>query len=247
MTASLPSDLKAVTFDAAGTLLFPYPSVGAVYREVMARHGCAYDSGLLEAGFRRAFQVVAKPNEAPSGEERDRTYWREVVAASIKGLQPPPKDFDSLFEDLWQTFADSRRWRLARGARPLLRRLKERGYRVGLLSNWDSRARSVLKGKRLLALFDGLFISSEIGCEKPDPRAFLAAADALDAPPTRLLHVGDSWREDVCGALDAGCRAVWINPLRLHPERPCLQILRLHDLNTRLPSRPTPSQTATPR
>jgi len=235
--------IRAVTFDAAGTLLLPHPSVGAVYREVLERHGCPYEAKALEAGFRRAFRSTRKPAEGVDGEERERRYWRAIVAASIEGLSPPPRDFDRLFEDLWETFAESRRWRLARGARPLLRRLRQRGYRIGLLTNWDARARRVLRGKRLLPLFDEIFISSERGREKPDPEAFRAAAAGLGTRTAGLLHVGDTWEQDVSGALEAGCQAVWLcADASAASSSACPRIARLPDLLGLLEGEAAPRQ-----
>ncbi|WP_349304992.1 HAD family hydrolase [Halomonas sp. PGE1] len=47
---------------------------------------------------------------------------------------------------------------------------------------------------------------------KPDPRPFLAALARLGTPPSRALHVGDSWAEDALPARRLGMQAAWIGP-----------------------------------
>ena len=163
-----PRRVQAVTFDAAHTLFHPHPSVGAIYREVMARHGLHYEEAALDAGFRKAFSSVAKERHILDGEAREWSYWRQIVAASISDLHPQPTDFDALFAELWDTFSHGDRWRIDDAAPALLRSLRDRGIAVCLLTNWDHRVRRVVAESPLDGLFHHLFVSSEIGHEKPD-------------------------------------------------------------------------------
>jgi putative hydrolase of the HAD superfamily len=54
-----------------------------------------------------------------------------------------------------------------------------------------------------------------VGIEKPDPRIFKLALDAIDVAPERSLYVGDTVRFDVKGALAAGLRPVHVDPYDL--------------------------------
>jgi putative hydrolase of the HAD superfamily len=54
--------------------------------------------------------------------------------------------------------------------------------------------------------------SHVVGIEKPDPRIFRFALDALDVAPDRSLYVGDTVRFDVKGALAAGLQPVHVDP-----------------------------------
>lgn len=202
--------VRAITFDAAHTLFFPNPSVGAIYREVMARHALLYPEAALESGFREAFATEAKDLAILDGEARERAYWQRVVAASIAALEPQPTDFEALFEDLWNEFALGRRWRVADGARETLQALRGRGYATALLTNWDSRVRRVLAETGVGEDLDAIIVSSDVGAEKPDRAIFAAAERALGLAPDALLHVGDSLQHDVRGALDAGWQAIRI-------------------------------------
>ncbi|WP_035572210.1 HAD family hydrolase [Halomonas halocynthiae] len=54
--------------------------------------------------------------------------------------------------------------------------------------------------------------AGEIHAPKPDARPFLAALSRLNTSPSRALHVGDSWKEDILPAVRLGMRAAWIAP-----------------------------------
>ena len=64
---------------------------------------------------------------------------------------------------------------------------------------------------------DALAISEEVGAVKPDPAIFQAALGKMGVPPEQAAMVGDSWENDVLGALGTGMAAVWLNRYR----RPC--------------------------
>lgn len=70
------------------------------------------------------------------------------------------------------------------------------------------------------------------GRMKPYPDLFLTAAQRLNVSPNAILHIGDSHRADVMGALNAGCQAAWLDHLR-QPVAvlPHIHITRLDMLN----------------
>jgi putative hydrolase of the HAD superfamily len=92
--------------------------------------------------------------------------------------------------------------------------LRERGIRVGVLSNtiWSRRYHDgIFERDGVLHLIDGSVYSSEIAHAKPHPEAFRAAMAAVGATdPSRCVYVGDRVFEDVHGAQRAGLRAVWV-------------------------------------
>lgn len=224
------SQVKAVTFDAAHTLYHPHPSVGAIYREVMQRHGLDYPADALEQGFRQAFRCVAKDATILDGEKREWSYWRSIVATSISHLSPPPADFDRLFEDLWNEFAHGHRWRPEPSALQTLSSLRDRGYRTALLTNWDQRVRQVVAETGFAPHLDHLFVSSEIGHEKPDREIFAHCQAALQLAPEQILHIGDSLQHDIAGAQAAGWHAIRISAEAAQPNAPCRSIQKLSEL-----------------
>ncbi|WP_355661921.1 HAD family hydrolase [Halomonas salifodinae] len=63
----------------------------------------------------------------------------------------------------------------------------------------------------LVRHFPVSIIAGELLAPKPDARPFLAALARLDSAPSRALHVGDSWKEDVLPARRLGMRVAWID------------------------------------
>ena len=107
--------------------------------------------------------------------------------------------------------------------RPLWSTLRERGIKVGVLSNtiWP-RAwhRGFFERDGVLDLIDGDVYTSEIPWTKPSPHAFRAAMDAVGvSDPARCVYVGDRLFDDVWGAHEAGMRAIHVPHSAIPPEQ----------------------------
>ncbi|RME96273.1 MAG: HAD-IIIA family hydrolase [Verrucomicrobia bacterium] len=198
------SVIRAVTFDVGGTLLQPWPSVGAVYAAVAARHGArGLDAAWLEARFREEWRRL------DGAFAHTRQAWAELVARVFAGVHPVGTD-PAFFQDLFEHFATPTPWRVFPDVRPVIESLRRRGLRLGVVSNWDDRLRPLLGRLGLAARFDVILVSAEQGWRKPDPRLFHEAARRLGVRPRELLHVGDQPREDIEGARRAGCQALQV-------------------------------------
>jgi len=97
-------------------------------------------------------------------------------------------------------------------ARPTLRALRDRGLRIGLLSNthWPRPFHEhFLERDGLTELIDARLYTSEMPHQKPHPSAFRAALDAVAVDdPACAVFVGDRPFDDISGAKGAGLRAV---------------------------------------
>ena len=194
-----------ITVDAAGTLIRPWPSVGAVYAKTAREFGLSVQDEEVDQRFYEVFGKVQKDRKITSGEEKD--FWKQVVLAVFEPYAAD-RNLDSLFEELWELFARGEHWRLAEGAKEVLGQLKDRGYRLAVLSNNDSRLRSVLEDLGIDSLFDKIFISSEMGVEKPEPEIFREVEKSFGEEPSSFLHLGDSYSRDFEGAQRAGWKAL---------------------------------------
>ena len=83
--------------------------------------------------------------------------------------------------------------------------------RLALLSNTQSFDLGLLDRLGLSEAIRVRGLSAELGAVKPDPEAFDALAKRLGLFPGNLAMVGDSWDDDIEGALAAGWTAIWIN------------------------------------
>lgn len=208
---SAASPIRAVTFDIGGTLIEPWPSVGHVYAEVAGRFG---HHDLETTALNRQFIDAWK---ARREFDYSKESWRELVGQTFAGLSPEPPGLEC-FEAMYAAFAEPQSWRMFDDVLAVLHALRQRGFRLGVISNWDERLRPLLDRLQLSACFDAIIISHEAGCTKPAPEIFRQAATALGAPPSSILHVGDSTKEDFEGASAAGYQAVLLDRRALKPR-----------------------------
>lgn len=124
---------------------------------------------------------------------------------------------------------------------PLLRDLRERGIRIGVLSNtmWPRTAHErVFRRDEVLGLIDGAVYSSEIPWVKPHREAFRAAMAAIGVTdPGDCVYVGDRPYDDVHGAKSVGMRAVFVPHSNFPPfdaAVPDAVITRLSELTRHL-------------
>jgi len=193
-----PAGLRAVSLDAAGTLLHPLEPIAATYAAFAQRHGGTASVEHVQAELPRA---MAELKSLRTGDPHWRAYWTEVVARATGCSEA------ALVNELYEHFAHASAWRLAEGARECVAALAEAGLKIGVLSNWDVRLRSILDELEITALFAAVLVSAETGHDKPDRGAFLAVCMGFGVKPNELLHIGDDANADVEGARAAGCHA----------------------------------------
>ena len=77
-------------------------------------------------------------------------------------------------------------------------------FQLAVISNFDGRLRLILQHLGISNFFAHIFISSEIGADKPDPEIFRRALNLIDLKPDEVLHVGDDPKRDWEAASKAG-------------------------------------------
>jgi REG-2-like HAD superfamily hydrolase len=193
----------ALFLDAAGTLLHLAEPVAAVYARVARAWGGRGDEAEIARRFGAAMAAAA-PLRA--GDPRWHAFWRRVVREAT-GLECEADD--GAYRELYDHFARADAWRVAAGAERCCRAVRERGAAVAVISNWDVRLRPLLEQLGVTAWIDVAIVSGEVDVEKPDPRIFAIACERAGVRAADAVHVGDSARTDVAGAVAAGCRG-WL-------------------------------------
>jgi putative hydrolase of the HAD superfamily len=217
------AQVKAVFFDAAGTLFETREPVGETYAQIARAHGVDASAEAVEAGFRRSFRDASPLAFGPGLNSnelrgREREWWRGLVAKTFAGIGQFT-DFEAYFNSLFDFFADPANWVADPEALPTLKTLRQRGLTVGVISNFDHRLYRILEGLGLGRSFDSVTISSEAGFAKPSARLFEAALERHRLAPHEALHVGDSEHLDLAGASAAGLTAVLLNRKLSEPIR----------------------------
>jgi putative hydrolase of the HAD superfamily len=104
------------------------------------------------------------------------------------------------------------------GAVPVLRRIRQRGLRVGLLTDCTAELPDSWSQLPFAHLIDVPVFSCAVGLRKPDPRLFGILTDRLDVAPGRCLYVGDGAGEELSAASAAGMTAVRLAPADEVPD-----------------------------
>jgi putative hydrolase of the HAD superfamily len=197
--------IRLILFDAAGTLFHLPRGVGWHYREVARRHGAEIDEAALNGAFRAAWKATPRPVEtrAPRRDD-DRAWWRTMVFRVLDECGVGGQmDRASYFEELWSEFVTPGVWELYPETRDVLSALAGR-FRLGVVSNFDSRLRRILPQLGIAEFFEELVISSDVGADKPSPHIFEEALRRFAVRPDEVMHVGDDPLADWSGARDAG-------------------------------------------
>ena len=109
----------------------------------------------------------------------------------------------------------------------LLQALKERGIKIGLISNCYSDEAQAIKESVLYPFFDAAVLSYEQGVTKPDPEIFRRAVEMLGVTASECLYVGDGGSRELFAARDAGMKAVqalYFAHLAYEPHVPCARL-----------------------
>jgi putative hydrolase of the HAD superfamily len=208
--------IRAVTFDFWNTLYTDAGTdrdalvdvrVGAL-REALAACGvAASDEDLLLAhqdGF-EAYTLAWRDGRHYGARDQVEHVLRRFGAVSHDGV------VERAARTIEETGIEAR-LRLLPGAAEVIPELAGAGIRLGLISDTGLTPGRVLLGflekDGLLPYFSTLTFSDETGFPKPDPRMFGRTLAGLGTLPRESLHVGDTPRSDIAGALWAGMFAV---------------------------------------
>ncbi len=229
--------IRVVFFDAADTLFHVKGSVAEIYLRHAAEFGFAQTPESLSAikqAFGRAFRDAPPPifaaTEPAQIKHSERLWWFDIVHNVFYRVGMFER-FDDFFERVFQVFEEPGSWQLFPETVRTLAALKTQGVELGIISNFDSRLFSVLRGLGLADTFDTVTISSLAQAAKPAPRIFQLALDKHAVDPEEALHIGDSLRDDVEGARKAGLHAVLLDRGGTQQTAAGVQIIRsLEDL-----------------
>ena len=97
------------------------------------------------------------------------------------------------------------------GAVETLRRLRDQGYLVGLITVCSEDIEVLWPESAFAGLFDADIFSSRVGLSKPDPRIYLACCEALGVEPHEAVFVGDGANDELEGARRVGMDAILIH------------------------------------
>jgi 2-haloalkanoic acid dehalogenase type II len=195
-------DITTATFDCYGTLVDWEGGLGTFLYDLARRHG-DHDPGpgraLRERWEEIQFEVVQ------SGYKRYRDVLHESLCEWVaeRGYRWNQLEGEALERAMegWQPFPDTV---------PALRRAKDAGLRLVIVSNTD---RDILEHtlRQLEIEFDHLVTAQDCQAYKPDGRVFARARDEIGDDPEQVLHVAFGFKYDIAPAQRTGFRTAWVN------------------------------------
>ena len=214
--------ISAILLDAGGVLVFP---TRELLLPPLAAAGVSLDVGLLERAHYRAMLAQDLAASPPAS----ATWWRQYLAGFVAECGVAEDRCAALAAEIAETTGDHTWANVGSGVTDGLRALAALGLPMGVVSNSDGTVEAELRRLGICHASDGhepaaaiegggvrvgvVVDSAVVGVSKPDPAIFRIALDALGVPPSRtVLHVGDSLRYDVTGALAAGLQPVHLDP-----------------------------------
>ena len=201
---------QGLLLDAMGTLIGLREPVGDTYARLAATHGLSLDPRRIERGFRQAYREappLAFPGLAgPELRQAELAWWSERIRGSLRaaGAAAMPEPLGAA---LFSHYADAGAWRVYADVASQLPRWWERGLKLAVVSNFDSRLPDLLEQLGLARWLEAVVVSSSAGAAKPDAAPFRIALERLQLEADQVWHVGDS-AEDVAGAAAAGLACI---------------------------------------
>lgn len=205
--------IKAVFFDAGNTLLQPHPSVEEVCLELLAARGYRPSPEAVRRGLERAERYYEdrywSDDTFWASERQTAEMWSEMYALAMEeaGVDSP----SVLGRELYDEFGKGDRWALYPDVMPTVKKLKEMGILMGIISNWDVRLPGLCHHLGVSRYLEFVLSSANLGRIKPEASIFRVALDRLGVKPREAVHVGDHYYADVLGARSAGIRPVLLD------------------------------------
>ena len=226
--------VDAILLDVGG--IFHLPDHDAI-AGALSRSGFEPDRSLID---RAHYAGAARFVTDYVGDLDWQYFWGEYLDAYVDVLGVPDGIRADALEHLASEFASAGIWtRVIDGAKEGLAALRATGARLGVVSNADGSVGARLRDQEVLQVGSGMGVqveciidSGEVGVQKPDPRIFRIALDAMGIEPDRAWYVGDMPGIDVVGARAAGLHPIVRDPFGFHDAADYAAVRSLRDVAT---------------
>jgi putative hydrolase of the HAD superfamily len=157
------------------------------------------------------------PGDRYGGVSGEAAFWKQFlteVRSRVDGGGVSPEAFARLAEH----FRSPGSWAMYGDVLPTLEELRDRGFALAVISNWDSHLPRLLEAMGLSPFFRVISVSAIEATGKPGAEIFHRTCARLGVAPAEALHVGDSITDDYEGARAAGLAALLIDRDGRHPQ-----------------------------
>ncbi len=237
---------SVITFDMGLTLVTLEPFAEMFFR-VGQRLGLQANLGALEKATDEVWKQVMEEDATTRYEpttESSRRWWRDVNLRTLRAAGVPPVYWDAMDAGFMALLDNPAEYSIFPDVRTTLTALRAHGFRLGVISNWNSDLPDMCRAWGIAPFFDFILASWAVGYAKPNPRIFQEAVLRAGADAGNMLHVGDNYVADVLGARTTGIDAIWLNRQRRATPQDCAAISSLEELLPLLNLPPSHSERA---
>jgi len=232
-----PNGIQAILFDLDGTLRHNRPSGMETFTDHAVSLGLPIQPEDRLRGRRWEHYYWANSPElkndlAVHGVDDTAEFWTNYGTRQLVALGTELPRARELAPALHQYMQDSYKPAsvLDESAAEVLKRLRQAGFKLGVVSNRDKPFVDEIERLEIAPYFDMLLAAGEVGSYKPEPGIFEAALKRLGLEPKAAIYVGDNYFADVVGARGAGLRPVLYDPRGTYPGASCEVIQNFHQL-----------------
>ena len=206
--------VRAVLLDVDFTIAKPGPLLGPEgYRRAGLQFGLSLDPDRYEEARRAAVEDLEMHPEL----DHDEEVWIRFTEDIVRGMGGEGPDVRSVALEIVKAWEHSTNFELYEDAPPVLRELRRRELKIGLVSNTSRDLGQFIDTFSLHV--DAWVASGAHGKVKPSPSIFFAVLDSLEVTPAEAVMVGDSPEDDVEGARSLGMRAFLLDREGRFPGR----------------------------
>jgi HAD superfamily hydrolase (TIGR01549 family) len=219
--------IRAVFFDVDFTLIYPGPTFQAEgYRRACAAHGIEIDPA--------KFDEAAAASSFILDEVEEQIYNHDVfihyTASIIENMGGRGAGVVEVAREIYEQWSVNHHFEMYDDAPPVLTALQQRGVTIGLISNSHRSLDAFCEHFSLRDIITVSVSGAEHGYMKPHRSIFAAALERAKVRPEQALMVGDSFKHDIEGAINAGWRAVLLKrsgeiPYKLPQDLPVITTL----------------------
>jgi HAD superfamily hydrolase (TIGR01509 family) len=190
---------------------------GAVYRAILARYGYDVEAASLDATIREQFKAL--DSVLPRQRNPDHTISLELAQLRRQRLVAGLLDYHAvraadraaISAAFYASWIGTEIFQLYPDVPTVLEALRAAGYGLGIVSNWEPRLDQLCASHGIRDYFAFVVASEAEGYVKPHPRLFELALELAGVDAAAVVHVGDSYPEDVEGARAVGIEAILID------------------------------------
>lgn len=213
MITLLSTPVKAVLFDAGGTLL-KTSSVAKGFVEIASRYG--YDLSLEKVSSHLdevddLYETLYEEDDAFwCSVNESELLWKRVYTFLARRVGVVGSDRKLIAHDMYLRYVTPDGWSLYPDVMPGLEALARRGFRMGIISNWGEGLPQIMQELGVSRHMEIIVASSDVNLRKPDAQIFEHALERMGVLAHEVAYVGDHRYADVYGSAQAGLHPVHI-------------------------------------